>query len=188
LSVHRSYFLILALAAMLLAGCDKSETPEQRTPQQTARTPAGASDGVIGIHRPEFSLPDLEGRKRVISEWDGKVLVINFWATWCPPCRKELPAFVQLQEKYARRGLQFIGVAIDEKDKVIDFTDTFGVNYPILVGDLEAIDISKAYGNRFGALPYTVITDRNGTIVFVQRGELLQEVAEKTILPLLGDI
>ena len=93
--------------------------------------------------------------------------------------------FVELQEKYGAQGLQFVGIAIDNKDKVTDFIDTFGVNYPILIGTDDAIQVSKEYGNRFGALPYSVIIDRKGHIIRVQRGELTRDVAEKTIKTLL---
>jgi len=179
--------LLAGLLAISLTGCDKnsdsanSETGDNQ-PDATIAAPAIAS---IGSHRPEFSLPDMDGVTRKLSEWDGKVLVINFWATWCPPCRKETPAFVELQGKYGAQGLQFIGVAIDEKDNVVDFADTYGVNYPMLLGDLDAINTSKQYGNRFGTLPYTVIVDRSGKINFIQRGELLKTTAEEKIKALL---
>jgi peroxiredoxin len=93
--------------------------------------------------------------------------------------------FVDLQEQWGPQGLQFVGVAIDEINKVQEFMDTYGVNYPMLIGVDDAIEIAKAYGNRFGALPYTVIIDRNGHIAHVQRGELERDVAEKTIKNLL---
>ena len=93
--------------------------------------------------------------------------------------------FVELQEQYGAQGLQFVGIAIDNKDKVVDFMDTFGVNYPMLIGSDDAIQVAKDFGNRFGALPYTVIIDRSGVINRVQRGEMSREVAEKTIKALL---
>jgi thiol-disulfide isomerase/thioredoxin len=173
----------VCLLATMLAACDQSPST-QTAAKESTDTPVAATataKGVVGTPRPDFRLPDLEDRVRSVSEWNGKVLVVNFWATWCPPCRKEMPAFIELQEKYADKGLQFVGIAIDEKDKVIDFSDTYGVNYPMLVGDLEAIKLGKAYGNRFGALPYTVIIDRGGNIRFTQRGELPRETAEAEI-------
>lgn len=179
------------LLAVLLAACDQSTTTNTATSNDSIDTSAAApasqlsGSGVLGQPRPDFRLPDIEGQVRSISEWDGKVLVVNFWATWCPPCRKEMPAFIELQEQYADKGLQFVGIAIDEKDKVIDFSDTYGVNYPMLVGDLDAIKLGKAYGNRFGALPYTVIIDRGGNIRFTQRGELPRDIAEAEIKKLL---
>ena len=135
--------------------------------------------------RPLFKLKDLEGKVRDVKEWDGQVLMINFWATWCPPCRKEIPAFIELQEKYKDKGFKILGIALDEKEAVINFTDPMGVNYPILMAEQEGIVLSKAYGNRLGVLPYTVIVDRKGNIVHRQRTELTFEQVEGMIKPLL---
>ena len=140
---------------------------------------------VISNTRPLFKLKDLEGKVRDVKEWDGQVLMINFWATWCPPCRKEIPAFIELQEKYLDKGFKIIGIALDEKEAVIDFTDPMGVNYPILMAEQEGIVLSKAYGNRLGVLPYTVIIDRKGNIIHRQRTELTFEQVEGMIKPLL---
>ncbi|MDT8404705.1 TlpA disulfide reductase family protein [Sulfuriflexus sp.] len=172
----------LGLAAFLLTACgdDKTNTETENVKVRTV-----VSTSVIGSQRPGFALPDTSGSEHNIGEWDGKVLVINFWATWCPPCRKEMPAFIELQDKFADQGLQFIGVAIDDADKVKDFMDTYGVNYPMLLGDLAAIEVGKQYGNRFGALPYTVIVDREGKIAFTRRGELEKHEAETEIKKLL---
>ena len=134
---------------------------------------------------PNFTLPDLDGVKHNIHEWDGKVIVLNFWATWCPPCRKETPMFVELQEQYGARGLQFIGIAIDAKQPVQDFVDTFGVNYPTLIGADDAIKVSAAYGNRLGGLPFTVVIDRKGVIQYVKQGEFKRKDALRIIKPLL---
>ena len=125
----------------------------------------------------DVGLPDLDGQLRRISEWDGKVLVVNFWATWCPPCRREIPAFIELQETYGPRGVQFVGVAVDTPNNVSDFVDPMGINYPTLVGESDAIAIAKQYGNRLGVLPYTV--------VYVHRNELSYADAEAVIQPLL---
>jgi len=93
--------------------------------------------------------------------------------------------FVEMQEELGAKGLQFVGVAIDDKNKVKDFMDTYGVTYPMLIGVDDAIEVAKAYGNRFGALPYTVIIDRKGRITYIQRGELERAAAEKAITKLL---
>jgi peroxiredoxin len=134
---------------------------------------------------PEFTLPDLDGAPHNIHQWQGNVIVLNFWATWCPPCCRETPMFVDLQDEFGPQGLQFVGVAIDEISKVKEFMDTYGVNYPMLTGVDDAIEISKTYGNRFGALPYTVFIDRDGNIVHRQREELKRDQAESIIKKLL---
>ena len=136
---------------------------------------------VISKQRPSFVLPDLDGTMQNIEQWDGQVLVLNFWATWCPPCKKEMPAFLELEEQYAAKGLQFVGIALDDPGIVQDFVDTMGVDYPILVGDEEATKVSTAYGNRLGALPYTVVVARDGQIVNTFRGEVTKKQLEKVI-------
>ena len=140
---------------------------------------------MVSKHRPDFALPDLAGKMHNISEWDGKVTVVNFWATWCPPCKRELPAFIELQHLYGEQGVQFVGVAIDNKEQVIAYADNAGITYPTLLGEVSAIQISRSFGNRLDALPYTVIINRKGDIALVQRGELTRELAEKTIKSLL---
>lgn len=135
--------------------------------------------------RPAFTLPDTAGESRSIQEWDGKVLVVNFWATWCPPCREEIPEFIALQKKYASRGLQFVGIAIDETEAVLPFVQEVGVNYPILLGQLSGIDLSREYGNRWGALPFTAVVDRQGRIVSIKGGALTGHELEQKVLPYL---
>ncbi|VAW76956.1 hypothetical protein MNBD_GAMMA12-1100 [hydrothermal vent metagenome] len=135
--------------------------------------------------RPIFSMPDRYNKIRNITEWDGKVILLNFWATWCPPCRKEMPAFIQLQKKYASQGFQVIGVALDKMSKVNIFADKIGVNYPLLVGALNAAEISRAYGNAGGQLPYTVFINRQGKLVAAKLGEISKQQAEKIIKQLL---
>ena len=135
--------------------------------------------------RPEFALKDLEDKVRHAKEWDGKVLLINFWATWCPPCVREIPAFVDLHEAYKDKGFEIIGIAIDNKQAVIDFIDPMGAEYPILLGEETGIKLSQAYGNRLGVLPYSIIVDRSGKIVSTHRNELTFNMVEKEIKPLL---
>ena len=148
-------------------------------------TPAVTTSSIVGRFRPEFTLPDLDGRLRSISEWDGKVIALNFWATWCPPCLKEVPEFVLLQTKYQAAGLQFIGVALQKPEEVRQFVAEHGMNYPVLTGELEVIKLAESYGNHIGALPYTVIIDRNGQVAHVKPGVLPTEEAESIINRLL---
>jgi peroxiredoxin len=135
---------------------------------------------------PAFNLPDINGQYHHASEWQGKVLVINFWATWCPPCVKEMPLFVQLQEKYSAQGVQFIGIGIDRLEAIKAFAKRIGVNYPILVGEQDAIALAESLGNSQGGLPFTVIVDRTGRIARHQLGEVKGDYLEAVLTELLG--
>ncbi|MDX1518940.1 MAG: TlpA disulfide reductase family protein, partial [Gammaproteobacteria bacterium] len=130
---------------------------------------------------PDFTLPDLENKPRQVSEWDGKLIVINFWATWCPPCREEIPIFIALQEEFADRGLQFIGIALQDADEVRDFVAETGMNYPVLTGYREVIKIAESLGNDIGALPYTVIINRDGVIEFTRAGPMDEPAIRDTL-------
>jgi len=130
--------------------------PESPPAVMTAQEAVVAKSLAVGSQRPLFSLADVDGVVRSIGEWDGKLLVVNFWATWCPPCLAEIPGFIKLQSEYSDRGLQFLGIALDDVENVRRFADEQKMNYPSLQGQAEAIEIGKAYGNRYGALPFTV--------------------------------
>ena len=147
--------------------------------------PTAIASEVLGSKRPEFSLPDLTGESLSIKRWDGQVLLINFWATWCPPCLREIPTFVEVLERYRHDGFQIIGIAIDDRQAVSEFLNELNTNYPQLIGEQDAVEISKKYGNRYGALPYSVLVDRQGIIRFIQPGELHREVLEQQLQRLL---
>ncbi len=117
-------------------------------------------------------LPDVDGRQQPLSQWQGKVLVVNFWATWCAPCREEMPHFIAAQARDGAKGLQFVGIAVDQVDKVREFAQDIRLNYPALIGGLGAIELSKALGNELAALPFTIILDRSGSVVHTQLGPL----------------
>jgi len=144
-----------------------------------------AKSNVIGQQRPDFSYTDIEGDVRSAKEWDGKVLLVNFWATWCPPCKKEIPAFIALQEQYADQGFQIIGIAIDDEESVKDYADSMGMNYPVMAAEVDAIQLARDYGNRVNALPFSAFVNREGKIVKIKAGGLSKEIAEKIIQPLL---
>ena len=131
------------------------------------------------------SLPDLEGKNQSISQWRGNVMVVNFWASWCEPCRAEIPEFIELQEKFRDKGLVFIGIAVDQKERAVAFSKEIGINYPVLVGDMNAMTLADAAGNRQGALPFTVVIDRSGKITGTKLGRLSQSKLESMFKPLL---
>lgn len=131
------------------------------------------------------NLRDLQGINQPMSQYRGKVVVVNFWAPWCPPCREEMPGFVALQNKYKDKNVVFVGIALDEKEKVQAFADEIGVNYPLLLGQLDAAQLAEQLGNRLGGLPYTVVIDRAGRIDLSAVGGLNQGKLESVLLRLI---
>jgi thiol-disulfide isomerase/thioredoxin len=135
----------------------------------------------MGNQRPEFAALDIDGQLRNIKEWDGALIVLNFWATWCPPCRKEIPEFIELQHAYGDQGVQFIGLAIDNTEAVAEYAENIGMNYPSLIVEADGVVLAKHYGNGVGALPYTVIINRKGEISDTFKGELSKKRAKEIL-------
>ena len=133
------------------------------------------------------NLPDVQGENQAVSQWQGNVIVVNFWATWCTPCREEIPEFIEAQKKFRDQGLVFVGIAIDQTDKVKMFSEEFSINYPVLVGSLNTWALLEAAGNRQSALPYTVVINRSGEIVETYLGRVNLKKLEKLVIPLLKE-
>jgi thiol-disulfide isomerase/thioredoxin len=116
------------------------------------------------------SLPDLAGNTRRLAEWRGRLLVCNFWATWCAPCREEIPLFIAARAKYAPGVAEIVGIAVDNRSKVSEFVATYAIPYPILLADVTGLELTRELGNSSGGLPYTVILDRAGSIAHRKLG------------------
>jgi peroxiredoxin len=134
---------------------------------------------------PEWQLNDIDGQSVKLSDFKGKVVILDFWATWCPPCRAEIPGFIALQKQYAAQGLSVIGVSLDTAgpSAVKAFMQRLGMNYPVVIGDEK---IADQYGG-IAAIPTTFVIDRNGNIVKSHQGFASQTVFESEIRPLLGE-
>jgi thiol-disulfide isomerase/thioredoxin len=131
-------------------------------------------------------LPNLAGGEASLDQWRGKVIVVNFWASWCPPCREEIPGLVRTQERLAANGLQVVGIAIDSAANSRQAAAELGINYPVLVAGLETIDLTRKLGNPAGALPYTLVLDRRGSLVTTHLGVISEASLERILGPLLG--
>lgn len=146
--------------------------------QYHLRAPAATSgdDVAIGNQRPDFKLFDFGGQSVSAAAFDNKVVLVNFWASWCPPCRREIPEFSEVREFFKDQGFEVVGIAIDDKKKAQAFLKAMPqVKYPQLIGHNDAVAVAKAFGNRRGSLPYSVIYDRQGIIRFVKRGEIKKD-------------
>ncbi|MGO9949156.1 MAG: TlpA family protein disulfide reductase [Steroidobacteraceae bacterium] len=133
---------------------------------------------VIPARLPAFSLSDLAGRPTPITRWSGKSMVINFWATWCAPCRREIPLLQTLASEWAGRDVTVVGIAVDYRDKVQDFAREFKIAYPLLIGEQDALDVAAKFGMDSPAFPFTVFTDRRGEVVALFVGELHRPQAD----------
>ena len=172
--------LLLLVAAFLALAAGYWLAQSQRVPEPVTKPTYGGGEAI------EFTLPDLDGKNHRLSEWKGKVIVLNFWASWCPPCREEIPLFIDLQKRRGAEGLQMIGLAIDSTEAVAAYQKSARMNYPLLVGGEDAgMELIGRYGNRMGSLPFTAIIDKNGAIVARKLGAFDHAELESLIDPLL---
>jgi thiol-disulfide isomerase/thioredoxin len=127
---------------------------------------------------PQFSLADPSGKVTSIRSFDGKSLIINFWATWCAPCRSEIPLLERLQAEWMGRNVSVVGIAVDHRDQVLEFAKRFKIGYPLLIGEQDALDAAAAFGVETPVLPFTVFTDRRSEVVALFIGELHKPQAD----------
>ena len=151
---------------------------EQRQPATEPLPPAmETAPKTLAATLPTFQLADRDGRMRSLQDWTGKSLIVNFWATWCAPCRREIPLLEKIQVEYGPEGFQVIGIAADYRDKVIAYADEIGLKYPLLIGEQEALDAATAFGIEAVGFPFTIFADRQGRIVAAHVGELTEPEA-----------
>ena len=169
------------------SGSRPGPTPEPVAASEPAADAPAAREAeppatVLNRRRPDFTLRDLDGRPRGPDEWAGSVLVVNFWATWCAPCREEIPLLIDLGRR--RPGVQVIGIAVDTAPSVQGFAKEIGIDYPILLDDLDGRTMRR-YGNRIGAIPFTVIVGRDGVVAYVRAGLIEPGELDKVTAALL---
>jgi peroxiredoxin len=147
---------------------------------------AAGADAVAALLA--LSLPDAHGGEQALAQWKGRIIVVNYWATWCPPCRAEIGDFAAVSRDLAGKGVQFVGIGIDDAAKVREFGERFVVPYPLLVAPPRVLEQTAAFGNAAGALPLTVIIDRHGAVWHVGRGAMSRRELEARLRPLLGEM
>jgi len=168
----RSNLIVVAVAVLgavlgLLAGGFYRQAPE-------VAAPPGVSVLRKGDMRADPALADLEGQPRRLGEWDGRLVLVNFWATWCGPCRDEMPLLDHSGAIFADKGLQVVGIAIDDAEAVRGFLKENPVRYPILVDVANGVDPSVIFGDTRQVLPFSVLIGRDGRIVDQRAGSFSQ--------------
>ena len=136
---------------------------------------------LIGTPRPDFELSNTAGHAVTADDFNGSMLLLNFWATWCKPCVEEMPLLSALQSDWSGRGLQIVGIALDDPERAGSFAEELQVQYPILVGRADVVLTGRRYGNSSGMLPFSVLVDRDGLIRWTHLGALQREVVEQEL-------
>ena len=172
---------IVFVAAMVVSfGCGREDD---------APYPPGSGQGVIDPVAVKalrmLSLPDLNGSQQAMAQWNGKILVINYWASWCAPCKEEMPAFSRLYDKHVSNGVQFVGISIDSPDKVRQFQKDSPVTYPLLLGSMDTMQVVSGLGNPMQGLPFTVILDRQGEVHSTKLGRFSETVLDQRLQGLI---
>lgn len=171
-------FLIMAVVAMIAASAGYFAAKSMETGK--APVPESLSvpqvDELLGKKRPDFTHESIGGVPVSASDFDGRVWLVNFWATWCKPCVDEMPMLSELRSKKDGTGLEVVGIALDDADRAWKFAEELSIDYPILVGKADVVLTGRRYGNSTGLLPFSVLIDAEGIIRWTYLGALEREV------------
>ena len=165
----------ICVLAASYAGYRLWELTKSGTPQVTAET-------MSRLLTTQFA--DTGSQSRTLDKFKGKVIVVNFWATWCPPCREEMPAFSRLQDALGPRGVQFVGIGIDSPSAIREFALQAPVSYPLLAGGTAGMELMRELGNPTAALPFTFVLDSDGQPAFSHLGMLTEGLLQERLLRL----
>jgi len=169
---RRQWIIIVAISLLaLLAGV--------LTSQWIYKTGLAGDPAVKAFFANSWQSPD--GKPVNTQKWQGKVLVVNFWASWCPPCVEEMPTLDKLQQEFLQQNVLFVGIGIDSPTNIREFLEKTPVNYPIVIGGLEGSNLSKQLGNSQGALPYTIIINAKGKATYSKLGKISEEDVRSAI-------
>ncbi len=193
--IKKSLFVVAAVASVMAMAAndfDQSDSAAAIASKQSVPVTVSKKSPVIADKEKaikSLSLLGLDGVNHSLAEWSGKVVLLNFWATWCSPCIYEIRDFVAFQELYKVRGLQIIGVGMDEEYKLRNVQRTLEINYPVLVADpVKNSGLMTRWGNSSGVVPYTVVIDREGRVVYTHHGLMSRDEFDEFVLPLLEKI
>lgn len=182
-AITRSAPLAAATGLLLISACaqDDSNTELSAAIEEANATVATGEAAVT------FELTDMDGTVRQSSEWNGKPKLVNFWATWCAPCRREIPLLKDAQNTYTDIDLQVIGIAVDFQEDVVAYAEEAEFNYPILVGQEDAMAVAETSGIDFIGLPFTMVVSASGELIKNHVGEIHQEHIDE-IVAVFGDM
>lgn len=175
--LKKTLIVVGVLIAAIWLGITVREYAERPTPANTtASTQAFFA----------ASMPDANNQQQAMSQWQGKILIVNFWATWCPPCREEMPELSQLHTQYQSQDVVVLGIAAETSSKIQEFSQSMPITYPLLAADMQAMVLSESLGNNNSVLPYTVVIDRAGNIIEAHVGRINKALIEQNLLTLLA--
>jgi len=178
------YIVSSLVLSALLSACGEENTASDNAVSSDVYTPKHGAK-LINQAAPEFSLANMTGGQLALSDYKGKAVLINFWATWCAPCKEEIPDFETVYKDLSNKDFTVLGIALDEKEKVAQYIKKLGMTYPVAYGDDDVDRITKQYGNTVGALPYNVVLDKQHRIIYAEPGLLPKERLRRLVEPML---